>query len=495
MTVRKTSREAVNPIRLGEFAEPHADLRDWIDRVESIGELLRVSGADWNLEIGAVAEMIYRARPGNSPAILFENIPGYSSDFRILTGVTNSPRRLALTLGLPLSKHPLDVVRAYRDRMKRHKLIDNVYVDGGPVMENVDRDGDVDVLRFPAPFLHEGDGGRYIGTSGMIIMRDPDSEWVNVGCYRVQVHDRNTVGLRITPGKHGRQIRDKYFKQGKPCPVVIVCGQDPLLYLSAGNEVGYGVSEFAHAGGHRGIPFDTLNSELHGLPMPSHAEIVLEGEVLPDVLRPEGPFGEWTGYYAGARQDDPAVRVRRVYYRNAPILTVGSPTRPPFDDSLSKCIMKSAMIWDQAEKAGLPGVQGVWCHEAGVGRLFNIISIKQAYHGHAKQAGLLVAGAHAGNFANRFVVVVDDDIDPTNIFDVLWAMGTRCDPATHIDILHRMWSGPLDPLTRGGPDFHNSRALIVACRPYEWMNEFPAVVESSPGLRAETLKKWGHLLA
>jgi len=149
MKTGKTSQQSANPIRLGEFAEPHADLRDWIGRVEGIGELLRVSGADWNLEIGAVAEMIYRTRAGNSPAILFENIPGYPPDFRILTGVTNSPQRMALTLGLPLSKHPLDIVRAYRDRMKRHKLIDNAYVNDGPVMENVDRD-DAEAVVFAA---------------------------------------------------------------------------------------------------------------------------------------------------------------------------------------------------------------------------------------------------------------------------------------------------------------------------------------------------------
>ena len=196
-----------------------------------------MSGADWNLEIGAICEMVYRNTPGQSPAILFDKIPGYPDDFRILTGVTNSPQRLALTLGLPLSKNPLDVVRSYRDRMKRHQLTDNVFVSSGPVLENIDRDDDVDVLKFPAPHLHEGDGGRFIGTCCMVIMRDPDSEWVNVGCYRVQAHDRNTVGLRITPGKHGDIIRNKYFKRGLPCPVVIVCGQDPLLYLGAGNEV------------------------------------------------------------------------------------------------------------------------------------------------------------------------------------------------------------------------------------------------------------------
>ena len=155
-----------------------------------------------------------------------------------------------------MSKRPLDIVRAYRDRMKTFDLVDNVFVNAGPVLENVDRDEDVDLYKFPVPFLHELDGGRYIGTADLVILKDPDTGWVNVGTYRAQVHDRNTLGLWMSPGKHGRIIREKYFKMGKPCPALISCGHDPLLF-SSGNEVSYGVAEFAHAGGHRGIPFET----------------------------------------------------------------------------------------------------------------------------------------------------------------------------------------------------------------------------------------------
>jgi 4-hydroxy-3-polyprenylbenzoate decarboxylase len=242
------------------------------------------------------------------------------------------------------------------------------------------------------------------------------------------------------------------------------------------------------------VPFDVVKSELHGLPMPAHAEIVLEGQVLKDDLRKEGPFGEWTGYYASSFRDDHVVRVERVYYRNDPIMTMARPGRPPSDYSFSKCVIKSAMIWDEVEAAGLPGVQGVWCHEAGGGRLFNIISIKQAYAGHAKQAGLLAAGCHAGNYLGRFVVVVDHDIDPTNTFDVIWAISSRCDPEQDIDTIRRTWSGALDPRRRGNN--MNSRAIVDATRPFDMMasKEFPPVAESSPELRERTLKKWGWLL-
>ena len=474
--------------------EPHVDLRDWLERVDAIGELKRVPGVEWNLEMGAVAEMIYHARPENPPAILFDDIPGYPKNFRVLSGMTNSPRRLALTLGLPDARHAMDVVRAYRDRMKTFKLIEPKKTYRGPILENVDRDQKVDIHKFPSPFLHEQDGGRYIGTGDLVIMRDPEDDWVNIGTYRAMVHDKNTVGLWMSPGKHGRLIRQKYFANGKTCPVLISLGHDPLLFLSAGNEVDYGISEFAHAGGHRGRPIEVVESELFGLPMPAHAEIVLEGEILPDDLRPEGPFGEWTGYYASSVRPDPVVQVRRVYYRNDPILTMARPGRPPSDYSFSKCVIKSAMIWDEVEKAGLPGVKGVWCHEAGGGRLFNIISIKQAYAGHSKQAAMLAANCHAGNYLGRFVVVVDEDIDPTNTFDVIWAIATRCDPDEDLDIIRKAWSGALDPRKRVG-DNYNSRGILDACRPFDWMSEFPPVAESSPELRAKTLKKWSHLIS
>ncbi len=493
MSAKKTDESKAKSSGFREYNEPHTDLRDWLDRIERFGEVKHIDGVDWNLEVGAVAEMIYHNTPENPPCLLFDNIPGYPKGFRLISGMTNSPKRLAATLGFPEPDGPLDVVQNYRDRMKDFEPIPSRYVNTGPILDNVDRDDDVDLFKFPVPFLHEEDGGRYIGTGDLVIMKDSESDWVNLGTYRVMVHDKNTVGLWMSPGKHGRLIRDKYFADGKPCPVAISVGHDPLMFLAAGNEVEYGVSEFAYAAGHRGKPFDVIKTELHGLPMPAHGEIVIEGEILPDDKLPEGPFGEWTGYYASSVREDPVVRVKRVYYRNDPIITMARPGRPPSDYSLSKCVIKSAMIWDEVEKAGCPGVQGVWCQEPGGGRLFNVISIKQAYPGHAKQAALLASNVHAGNYLGRWVIVVDEDIDPSNLWDVTWAMASRCDPDEDIDIIRKAWSGALDPRKRAGDNF-NSRAIVDACRPWEWKDEFPHVAESSEGLKKETLDKWKHLL-
>ena len=477
-----------------EYNTPHEDLREYLDRVERAGELKRIDDVSWDLEMGAISEMFGAERPDGPPTLLFDNIPGYDKGFRAVWGTTNSRRRFALTYGFPEPATTVDCVQGYRDRMQTDfELTPATTVKTGPVLENVDRDDEVDLFKFPIPKIHELDGGRYLGSHDLVIMGDPESDWVNVGTYRVQVFDKNTVGLWMSPGKHGRMIREKYFDQGKPCPVVISVGTDPLLFLTAGNEIDYGTSEFAYAGGHRGRPFEVLKSELHGLPMPARDEIILEGEILPDEVRREGPFGEFTGYYASGDQDQPAVRIRRVYYRNNPIITVARPGRPPHDYAFAKCVTKAATIWDEVEKAGLPGVKGVWSHEAGGARLFNIISIKQMYPGHARQAGMLVTNCHAGNYLGRWVIVVDDDIDPTNTFDVIWAMASRCDPSADIDFIRSAWSGPLDPLLKRGEEL-NSRAIVDACRPWDWKDDFPPVAAASPGLMSKTRDRWRHLL-
>ena len=477
-----------------DYDAPHLDLREFLQRAESQNELTHIPGADWNLEVGTLAEIIYNKLANNPPAVLFDDIPGYPRGHRLLSGATNSAKRLALVLGFPVPSNSMDVVRAYRNRMKTHAPIPPRVVKTGPVLENIDRDADVNVLKFPVPLLHERDGGRYLGTDDLVITRDPDGGWVNCGTYRVMVHDEKRLGVWMSPGKQGRQIREKYFKQGKPCPVLVSCGHDPMLFLAGGNELRYGLSEYDYAGGHRGRAFDVIESEVHGLPMPAHAELVIEGEMHPGDTAPEGPFGEFTGYYAGGKSEQPVIRVQRVYYRNNPIITMATPMKPPSDFSYSKCVMKAGMIWDEVERAGLSGVQGVWCHEAGGARMFNVISIKQAYGGHARQAGMLAASCQSGSYLGRFVVVVDEDIDPTNLFEVTWAMCTRCDPSEDIEFIRKAWSGPLDPRIPRGTTT-NSRAVIMACRPWERLDDFPPVAEASPELREKVAAKFSDILA
>ena len=348
--------------------------------------------------------------------------------------------------------------------------------------------------KFPTPKWHELDGGRYIGTGSIDITADPDTGWVNLGTYRVMIHDRDTLGFYISPGKQGRIMREKYFAKGQPCKVAVSFGQDPLIYLAGGTEVPNGVSEYDWVGGLQGGPVQVIKGEYTGLPIPAHAEIVVEAEALPGQDRNEGPFGEWTGYYASDVRPEPIMKVKRLYHRNDPILLGAPPTRPPCEFNYMRCFVRSAMIWRELEAAGVPDVTGVWCHEAGGARLFVFVSIKQRYPGHARQAGMVASYCRAGAYLGRYSIVVDDDVDVTNTNDVLWALAARSHPETDIEIVRRSWSGPLDPIVPKGQKGHNSRAIIDACRPYEWMADFPPVAESSPEVRRAAEAKWGKIL-
>ena len=470
----------------------YRDLRDWIRKAEELGELKTLKKCDWNLEIGAITELV--AHRDDGPAVLFDEIKDYPKGYRVLSNSLSSRKRLALTLDLPVGETKMDFVRAWRERYKKIKPIPPKFVKKSPLFENVYKDKDVDLLKFPTPKWHDLDGGRYIGTGSIDITRDPDEGWVNWGTYRVMIHDKDSVGFYISPGKHGRIQRDKYISSGKPCKIAMSFGHDPLVFLAGSIEVPYAVPEYEFIGGVRGEPMELIEGEYSGLPIPANAEIVVEGDVVFDQTKVEGPFGEWTGYYASAERPEPFVRIKRLYHRNDPIILGSPPGRPPVELGWYRSYLRSALIWDEMEKAGVPDVKGVWLTVSGGSRLVIVVSIKQRYPGHAKQAAVVASQCHAGAYLGRYVIVVDDDIDPSNTDDVIWAMSSRSDPDTDIDIIRRCWSGPLDPIIQPGKKGFNSRAIIDACRPFEWMKDFPPVAESSKEVLDATAKKWGKVL-
>ena len=152
------------------------------------------------------------------------------------------------------------------------------------------------------------------------------------------------------------------------------------------------------------------------------------------------------------------------------------------------------MTWNQLEGAGVAGVKGVWAHELGGARLFTVIAIEQMHPGHARQAGFIAANCHANAYCGRITIVVDEDIDPSDLNRVLWAVVTRADPALDFEILRRCWSTRLDFLAYpDGKRQFNNRVVIDACRPFERRDSFPAVATTSPGLRDKITQKWPDL--
>jgi UbiD family decarboxylase len=348
------------------------------------------------------------------------------------------------------------------------------------------------------------DGGRYIGTCHVVIQRDPDTEWINLGTYRCMLVDRNRIALHILERQHGRIICDKYFARGQVMPVAIAIGVEPCLWFASTHHgVPWGVSEYHYAGGIKGEPIEVIKGPHTGLPLPAHAEIVIEGECHPGDLVDEGPFGEWMGYYANlglSPVPEPVIQVKTVLYRNDPILTCALPAAPPSEETSWSCIRRSAVIWESLERQRIPGIKGVWCHEEGGGGLFNVVSIQQMYTGHAREVGLIASQGVAT--IGRYTVVVDEDIDPSNLSQVIWAIATRADPERSIQILQRCGTSSADTIispeekrkVKVAPKpLHGTRAVIDACRPYEWKAEWYPTAQISSDLRASLVEKWDSL--
>src|SRR6266508_565773 len=327
-------RHLPHPKRAGQngntiSAMRYTDLRGWIDAARELGDVREVHGASWQEDIGRITEMLHHT--DDSPAVLFDDIPDYPKGFRILVNANATRRRLALTFGLPLDIERRPLMDEFLRLTEAERAIKPRVVKDGPVFENVLKGDDIDVLKFPAPFWHPHDGGRYLGTGVVDVLKDPDSDWVNLGT-------------------------------------------DPVTKL----------------------------------PIPAAAEIVLTGFLHHDKRAPEGPFGEWTGYYASGEREEPVLEVEAIYRRNDPIILGVPPNKPPYEPHRYREYLRSALLLRELKAAGVPGVVDAHCFGVGGCRLFNVVSIQQRYAGHARQAAHVAAMSRVGAYLGRITVVVDD---------------------------------------------------------------------------------------
>jgi 4-hydroxy-3-polyprenylbenzoate decarboxylase len=469
------------------------DLREFIAKADELGQCKTIEGAHWDLEIGLITE--WQAGLPNGPMLLFDKIGEYGAGYRVAANIFSNNLRTSLGLGLPLDATLMQQIKIWRDRERNLKLIPPKVVDSGPVMDNLDEGDHVDLFKFPVPKWHPLDGGRYIGTGDMVITRDPEEGWVNAGTQRVQIHDRNTATIVMSPGRHNEVIRRKYWREGKPCPVAVSCGQAPLLWAASNFAGPWGVSEFDYAGGLAGEPFEVVEGPYTGLPIPARAEIVLEGDLLPpgqeDVI--EGPFGEWAGYYTDVEKVLPAFKVRSIAYRNNPIIQGNPPLLMPLDYALGRHIRRAGLVWEELNRQ-IPGVKGVWILEGATIHGGLIISLKQEFAGHAQLAAMTAAGSYAVAYMLKWVIVVDDDIDPTNMHEVMWALGTRGDASENITVMKNCWGSFADPALspekRERKQYDHSLAIVLACKPYHWIAKYPPSIKSPPEMIQKVKDKW-----
>lgn len=484
---------AIPEIRHHRATTAACDLRPWLDAVEGMGQLERISGGHWDLEIGALTEIIL-GKLATPPALLFDNVPGYEPGRRVLASMLETVERTAITLNMSADLPAIPFIDALRAKLRELQPLAPRVVPYGPVLEQRQEGENVDLLKFPVPRWHEGDGGRYLGTAHLVVTRDPETGMENVGCYRVMLHGKDRLGLYISPGKHGRIHLEKAMRAGKRFPVAMVFGQHPLLFVAASQAIPITLSEYDWVGGMLGEPIEVVEAPITKLRIPAFGEIAIEGEIVPGEKLPEGPFGEWPGYYTSAKgAEQPVVRVQAVYHRNDPIIC-GAPPFKPTIYGMYRALLRSAFIWNAMEQAGVPDIKGVFLPPAAV-RFMVIVAIRQRYPGHAKQAALVASQCHPGAYLGRYVIVVDEDIDITDLSEVIWAICTRTDPATSVDIIRRAWSGPLDPIIPQGQKGHNSRMIIEAVRPYEWREQFPAVSAITAETREKVEGKWGEMIA
>jgi 4-hydroxy-3-polyprenylbenzoate decarboxylase len=461
----------------------YEDLREFIARVDELGALRRIQGADPVYELGGITEVA--AGLPECPALLFDSIKGHARGFRVFTNATVSPQRAALALGIDPHLPPIDALKEWRRRRGALTMHKPRAVQDGPLFENSSTE--VDVGRFPAPVWHREDGGAYIGSGSIVVMRDPDSGWVNASIYRVQVHARDRVTVQFDhQGRHGAIIARRYWERGEPCPVAVVNGPDPSLFIAGFEYLPEGASEYDFAGAIRGRPLDVVEAPRTGLPVPARAEIVLEGHLLKDETLPEGPFGEFTGYYAADKRPGPVMRVEAMHWRNDPVLLGSPPMKPPrFHFGLP---LRAAGMWSNLESIGVTDIVGAWQH---VAQLMTVIALKQRYPGHAKRAGLIAA---AQSYMGRIVVTVDEDVDPSSLADVMWAIATRCEPSEQVDIVRNAWSSGLDP--RLSPEDRargltsHSKLILDACKPFAWRDEFPTTSALSLEEARRIKEKW-----
>ncbi|RLC22812.1 MAG: phenylphosphate carboxylase subunit beta [Deltaproteobacteria bacterium] len=461
-------------------------MRDFIEQAEAKGLLRRIKAeVDWDLELSHIAKLNEEKQ---GPALLFENVKDYDSP--VITSVCTTTERLALIMGMPETSTLVDIMREWVD--KNQTRIPPTYVDSAPCKENIMTGDDVDLFKFPAPKFYPLDGGRFFGTAHFVVTRDPDTDWVNLGTYRLQLLDKNHLGTQFIKGKHSDIMLKKYQAMGKPMPVAVVVGCDPLLFLMGASRLSAFESEYDFAGAIRGEPIEVVKTETNGLPVPATAEIVVEGEVDADKFMEEGPFGEYTGYYSGVGTDPRNyIDVKCVTYRNNPIFWGTTVGRAVTDTHMTMALTYGATLWQQLVAMKIPGIKAVYCPPEGSGRFLAIISLKQMYPGHADQVLTAAVSTEMGAYGLKTVIVVDEDIDPWDIPRVMYALSFRFQP-NRSQVIKRGRSTPLDPSLPIDAREITGRLLLDATIPYEW-KEKPIPIELDPDVVKRIEARWSEL--
>lgn len=398
------------------------DNREFVAALEEAGEAIRVEQeVDWDLEAGAIVRRVCET---GAPAPFFQKIKDYPGH-RMLGAMCSSFRRVAIAMGLAVDA----TIREAADEFyrRRQKRIKPVTIRDAPCQQNMVTGKDVDLTMFPAPMVHDGDGGRYLSTWHFVVTKDQNTGWVNWGMYRQMVHNERLLGTLALPHSDLGKMLAKNDATGESMPFATVIGPDPLCAAAGCTAAGVQVSEVDLAGGLRQEPVELVKCKTVDLEVPAHAEIVLEGHVLPGVRVDEGPFGEYTGFRTSPRYPRPVFQVECITWRNDPILTMSNMGVPIADGNIIiSGLGTPALIRSQLESYGIP-ITGVYVPPEGCGFIV-IIATKKPYNNIAAHIANIISAHPFLQASCSQIIVVDDTVDPYNMGEVIHAMACKLHP-------------------------------------------------------------------
>lgn len=406
---------------------PFDDLRSFLDALDKEGQLLRITDQVMpEPDIAAAANAACRMGD-DAPALYFDNVAGFTSA-RIAMNVHGSWANHALSLGLPKGTGVKEQVNEFSRRWDTFPVAPE-WRANPPWAENVMDGDDVDIFEvLPLVRLNDGDGGFYIDKAAVVSKdpEDPDNSGKqNVGIYRIQVKGRRRLALQPVPMHDiALQLR-KAEEVGEDLPIAITIGNDPVISIAASTPMRYDENEYELAGALRGAPAPIAEAPLTGLPVPWGSEVVIEGVIEGREREIEGPFGEFTGHYSGGRNMT-VIRIDRISYRTDPIfehLYIGMPwTEVDYLIAANTCVPLYQQL--KAEFPEVQAVNAMYTHG-----LVVIVSTAKRYGGFAKAVGMRVLSTPHGLGYAATVIVVDEDVDPFDLPQVLWAVSTKMNPA------------------------------------------------------------------
>jgi UbiD family decarboxylase len=456
------------------------DIREFINSLEKEGELLRIkTPVDPKFEVGAINRLAILQR---GPALLFENVEGAPAP--VATFLFGSQRRINMAFG---TENREQTIKKYLNSLEGERP-EPVVVGSGPCKENIIRDPDL-TRDIPNITWGELDGGPYI-TLPLVVTKDLTKENRNIGIYRVMIQGPKEAGIFIDRHQHIGLMYTEYERHNEPMETAIFLGGDPLLCFLGAAPLKYGDDEFSLLSSLRGEPVPLVKCETVELEVPATAEVVIEGVVLPKVRRPEGPFGEYTGYY-GTRGERPFFQVTCITHRNNYIWPGAYETKPTpaTEDTALRSVTADVGILNQARKI-IPEIKNLHIFLSSAVSYVGVVQIgKKPYAQFAKQVMDAVWASHKGCWI-KILIVVDEDIDIYSVDDVIWAIATRVQPQTDMFIIDGHIGSPFDP-SANVPGVSSHLGIDATVKIPERFTEYPPLSIPSESLMVKVKEKFG----